>query len=192
MEGWCSLLLMDQRKWRKVWVVISSRSPQQQPLTIRARKRFSLLTALQNFAAPVMHDGPYIQISSTNSERHVRNPIVLVKSVTQATAVYPDKRELIPTSSILRVEGRFSSGPDVTEADEREGACLLMPDSRQGITESENLIKWLTGTVFTLHFAGLTDDVRSCARYLWLVRSPSRMVLGSSQPEIPFLCVSFV
>jgi len=134
-------------------VVISARSPQQQHLTTRSKKRFSFLTALQD-AAPVMHDGPRIQILSSNSEKHAKNPIVVVKNVTQATAVYPGRRDLIPHSSMLRVEGRFSSGSAVLEAEGREGAFLLLPQCSQGTTLFESLVQWLTGTVMVLISAG--------------------------------------
>jgi hypothetical protein len=84
------------------------------------------------------------KISFYNGERwKYSKPVFEFKAVTRASAVYPERPELITSSALTKLEGRcgYEEFGELRKWD--ESWMLLKPDLKGA--ESEEMLRWLVG-----------------------------------------------
>jgi CCR4-NOT transcriptional complex subunit CAF120 len=82
-----------------------------------------------------------------------KKPLLTMTNVSQAFAVYPERPELIPRSTLIKVEGTFGDEELAMTMKSREGWILIMPSMEQlnpNNTQSGEMLKWVIGK-FCVH-----------------------------------------
>jgi CCR4-NOT transcriptional complex subunit CAF120 len=77
-----------------------------------------------------------------------KKPLLTLTDISQAFAVYPERPELIPRSTLIKVEGTFGDEDLAQSMKSREGWVLVMPLMEHlGPTgnQSTEMLKWVVG-----------------------------------------------
>lgn len=77
-----------------------------------------------------------------------KKPLLTMTNVSQVFAVYPERPELIPKSTLIKVEGTFGDEELAVSMKSREGWILIMPSMEQlgpNGTQSSEMLKWVIG-----------------------------------------------
>ncbi|KAJ2922558.1 hypothetical protein H1R20_g14542, partial [Candolleomyces eurysporus] len=202
LEGWAQIRIAGQTDWKRVWVSISegaspdSRSTgsptpaqQAQVQTIGGKKRrmSSLFTKEHNEPHSTLPDRATIAMYSGMKPKEKKKPLLTMTNVSQAFAVYPERPELIPRSSLIKLEGTFGDEELAMSMKSREGWILIMPSMEQlnqQSTQSNEMLKW----VIALH-----DAFKLYGRpqgWTWDPRDPASLMFGypvgpQKEPRLP-------
>ena len=74
-----------------------------------------------------------------------RKALLTFDAVTQAFAVYPERPELISSSTLIKLEGTYGDEDMCANMKYREGWMLLMPDLEGVQSANGEALKWLIG-----------------------------------------------
>ena len=97
---------------------------------------------------PNLPSKPSIFMYAGQKPKERKKPLLTVTDVTQAFAVYPERPELIPRSTLIKVEGTFGDEDMAMTMKSREGWILIMPSLEHlGPTgnHSAEMLKWVIG-----------------------------------------------
>ena len=179
LEGWTRVRVTGQTGWKRLWTCISagvvttdtrsltdvasvgSKSPlipgthlRHSSYTTPKRNRISGL-----FSRNKLDDLPEratisFYIAPRGKDR--RKPLLTFHAVTQAFAVYPERPNLINSSTLIKLEGTYGDGEMCANMKHREGWMLLMPDLEGGWSVSGEMLKWVIGecVIFPKLFLG--------------------------------------
>lgn len=89
-----------------------------------------------------------ISLYSAQRGKDKKKPILIFSSVTQAFAVYPERPKLIPSSTLIKLEGTYGNDEMCGNMGGREGWMLMMPDLEGARSVSGETLKWLIGEPF--------------------------------------------
>jgi CCR4-NOT transcriptional complex subunit CAF120 len=166
LEGQVKVRVAGKTEWRPVWAVVSAAStggggsrigvsedsrPQSPPNSGSVSKRVSALFNRNSTAsdASVQSQAPQtasitFYLSQKGKDR--KKPLLTIRNVSQAFAVYPERPELINHSTLIKVEGLIGDEDTAGALKSREGWIYIVPEmvepGRSGLKE---MLKWITG-----------------------------------------------
>lgn len=88
---------------------------------------------------------PILSLYASTKAKDKKQPLLTVKDVSQAFAVYPERPELINRSTLMKLEGLFGDEDTAGAMVNKEGWLLVMPELEGGNTQSSEMLKWLVG-----------------------------------------------
>lgn len=152
--------MAGQTDWKRMWMVISAggthevssvSSADQQAQSpglpgLPKKKRMSNLFSRER--SPPVNAGPakpILQMFLSQKPKERRKPLLTMTNVTQAFAVYPERPELIPRSTLMKLEGLLGDEEIAGCMRNREGWLLVMPELEGGNTRASEMLRWLIG-----------------------------------------------
>ena len=122
---------------------ISSRpeSPNE-PRKRRISALFSREKAPDQPAAPAR---PMIHLFTSQKPKDKKRPLLTMRAVSQAFAVYPERPELISRSTLMKLEGHLGDEEMAGLLKMREAWLLVMPELEGVNTRASEMLKWIVG-----------------------------------------------
>jgi CCR4-NOT transcriptional complex subunit CAF120 len=80
-----------------------------------------------------------------NKAKERKVPVLTMREVTQAFAVYPEKPELIDKSTIIKLEGLMGGEALAGTMKNREAWMFVMPEQTGENTHTGEMLRWITG-----------------------------------------------
>ena len=157
-EGWVRIRIAGQTDWKHLWMAVTSRplqeasggppQPAPPPEPQQHKRRISSLFGRDNSQSqPPLSALPLIAFYLSPKPKDRRRPFLIVRNVTQAFAVYPERPELINKSTLMKIEGTIGNEEVAMAMRKREGWILVMPEQETGVPQANETIRWLIGTV---------------------------------------------
>jgi CCR4-NOT transcriptional complex subunit CAF120 len=149
MEGWVRVRVAGQTDWKKVWMAINGPSADPDDhgsIAGGGKKRMSNLfnrTSSPSRNAPTK---PVISMFLSPKPKDRKKPLLTMSDISQAFAVYPERPELISRSTLIKVEGFFGGEDTAAGMKNREGWLLVMPELEGGLSQTAEMLRWVTGT----------------------------------------------
>lgn len=153
MEGWVLIRVAGQTDWKRMWMVISgSQTLYTEPgapstttgTTPTPKKRMSNLFSRDHSPEPLPMK-PLLALYASPRPRDKKHPLLTLREVSQAFAVYPERPELINRSTLMKIEGLIGDEETAGTMKRREGWLLIMPELEAGNTQASEMLKWLVG-----------------------------------------------
>ena len=151
-EGRVRIRIAGEIDWKHFWMVVTSgpsqeasRGPPQPtppgPPQHNRPKSFFGRDNDQPSTKPLItfHLSPGLEDEKQSSH--------ILRDVTQAFAVYPERPELIYKSTLMKIEGTIGNEEVAMDMRKREGWILIMPELETGVSQVDETIRWLIGTV---------------------------------------------
>jgi CCR4-NOT transcriptional complex subunit CAF120 len=161
VEGWARVRVSGHTDWKRVYIVVGSNFSEhegrsQSPSQGKMKKpnRMSALFSRSSSPPPTpgtpasangggdAFSGSQLHLLTSNKPKDRKKPLLVVTHVTQAFAVYPERPEVIPRSTILKIEGKLAeespelgTGPGIGQGqgkNGRDGWVLIMPEQPEG------------------------------------------------------------
>lgn len=162
MEGWVRIRIAGQTDWKRVWMTVNAGSenvPIEHPTSnggatgstnsTLKKKRMSLFSRDGNSGRESITPAkPQVSMFLSPRLKDRKKPLLTLRNVTQAFAVYPERPELISRSTLIKLEGSFGDEEAGGFLKTREGWLLVMPDA-EGVDQAAEMLKW----VIALHDA---------------------------------------
>ncbi|KAG2154048.1 hypothetical protein DEU56DRAFT_952095 [Suillus clintonianus] len=151
MEGWVLIRVAGQTDWKRLWMVISgSQSSGVDPGALSTttgtaptpKKRMSNLFSRDHSPEPLPVK-PLLALYATPRPKDKKHPLLTLREVSQAFAVYPERPELINRSTLMKLEGLIGDEEMAGTMKRREGWLLIMPELEAGNTQASEMLKWL-------------------------------------------------
>ncbi|KAG1835076.1 hypothetical protein EV424DRAFT_1551768 [Suillus variegatus] len=151
MEGWVLIRVAGQTDWKRMWMVISgSQTLYTEPgapstttgTTPTPKKRMSNLFSRDHSPEPLPMK-PLLALYASPRPRDKKHPLLTLREVSQAFAVYPERPELINRSTLMKIEGLIGDEETAGTMKRREGWLLIMPELEAGNTQASEMLKWL-------------------------------------------------
>ena len=110
LEGWVRIRIAGQTDWKKLWMVISAGNGSAQgdrgsitsighdrsdSPTMMRKRRMSNIFSREKAPASNLPARPMIQVFASSKPKDKKKPLLTMRSVSQAFAVYPERPELI-------------------------------------------------------------------------------------------------
>ena len=165
LEGQIKARIAGKTEWRPVWAVVSASSsggggsrigisedgrPQSPTNTGSVTKRVSALFNRSPSDATISTVGvPHpanvtFYLSQKGKDR--KKPLLTIRNVTQAFAVYPERPELINHSTLIKIEGLIGDEDTAGALKSREGWVYMVPEmAENGKSGLREMLKWVTG-----------------------------------------------
>lgn len=194
LEGWVKVRPAGHTEWRRVLAVITAsassvasnasefgvgdngRPVSPTHSTLVKRNRMSSIFGGGSRDPPRPSSPPpqtslqskaVISLYAGSKPKERKTPLMTMTDATQAFCVYPDRKELIPLSSLIKVEGKLGEqdwvggeGPSgLGTMKGREGWMFFMPESEGsdgnaiGLAPPVEMLKWVVGTSYVSEFA---------------------------------------
>ncbi|KIK62928.1 hypothetical protein GYMLUDRAFT_41206 [Collybiopsis luxurians FD-317 M1] len=126
---------------------------------------------------------PMVAMYTSPKPKDKKRPLMVLSSVSQVFAVYPERPELISRSTLFKVEGTFSSDPahvhpSAKEGDlagsmrGREGWVLIMPQLEGGLSQAAEMLKWVIAFHDAFHLYGRPQA------WTWDPRDPESLMFA--------------
>lgn len=133
-EDWARVRFGAGTPWRRCWCVIT---PPDEKELAKAAKIAKKRSAYEK--APVVRGD--VKFYENKKIGKKTRPIATIRQAYAAYALYPQSKELIDQSTLVKVEGTITiySTPETTT----EGFVFVMPEVHAAITGCEMLIRWL-------------------------------------------------
>jgi len=97
---------------------------------------------------------PTITLYASEKTKDRKRPMCTITHVTQAFAVYPERPEIIQSSTLFKVEGLVQDEEIRPHENERrpaqDGYLLVMPETEPVRPGSIEMLKWLVGQYYTV------------------------------------------
>lgn len=156
MEGWAKVRVGGTTEWQRIWFVVSATggggsidagrpSPGSGPGTIK-RNRMSIFGKGSNhneFAPPT------VTLYTSEKTKDRKRPKYTLTNVTQAFAVYPERPEIIQSSTLFKIEGSVQDEEikpnEHARRPAQDGYLLVMPEAEPTRPGSTEMLKWLVG-----------------------------------------------
>jgi CCR4-NOT transcriptional complex subunit CAF120 len=155
-EGWVRIRIAGQTDWKHLWMVVTSGPSQEasgeppQPGTPadppQHKRRISFFGRNNNQTQPPSAE-PLITFYISPKPKDRKQPFLILRDVTQAFAVYPERPELINMSTLMKFEGTIGDEKAAMAMRKREGWILIMPELETGVPQANETVRWLIGTV---------------------------------------------
>ena len=154
-EGWVRICIAGQTNWRHLWMVVtsgpsqeaSSGPPQPTPPDPPQHNRRISFFSRDNNQPQSPPTEPLITFYLSPKRKDGKQPFLILRDVTQAFAVYPERPELINKSTLMKIEGTIGDEEVAVAMRKRMGWILIMPELEIGIPQANETIRWLIGTV---------------------------------------------
>ncbi|KAI5798876.1 hypothetical protein EDC01DRAFT_628728 [Geopyxis carbonaria] len=145
-EEWVRVRFGAGTPWRKCWCVITQ--PDE-----KAAKKAKAAAKKANKTAYEQHPIFKGDIKFYNDKKTKKQqPIATITDAFAAYAIYPQSKQLIDVSTLVKVEGRVKiHGDEVTES---EGFVFIMPDMHPAISGFETMLRFLFPTFDTFALYG--------------------------------------
>ncbi|KAF8501683.1 hypothetical protein F5888DRAFT_1608933 [Russula emetica] len=151
-EGWVRIRIAGQTYWKHLWMVVTSGPTQEasggspQPGTPpdppQHKRRISFFGRDNNQTQPPSTE-PLITFYLSPKPKDRKRPFLILRDVTQAFAVYPERPELINKSTLIKIEGTIGDEEVAMAMRKREGWILIMPELETGVQQANETIRWL-------------------------------------------------
>jgi CCR4-NOT transcriptional complex subunit CAF120 len=79
-----------------------------------------------------------------NRPRDKRSPVLTLRDITQAFAVYPERPEMMSVSTLMKLEGLLGDEPAAGGMRSREAWMMVMPET-DGKAPAAEMLKWVIG-----------------------------------------------
>lgn len=163
MEGWVRIRVSGQTDWKRMWMVISAGSGSSSDLTRSSsndggrpstaeaprKKRMSNLFSRDHQDEP-LPQRPLLSLYASPKSKDRKQPLLTLKEVSQAFAVYPERPELISRSTLMKLEGFLGDEETGGSMRNRQGWLLVMPELEAGNTQPSEMLKWLVGKISSI------------------------------------------
>ncbi|KAI5844268.1 hypothetical protein BZA05DRAFT_172980 [Tricharina praecox] len=134
-EDWVRVRFGAGTPWRKCWAVIT----QPDEKVIKKAKAAAKKAGNTSYPQHPIFKGDIRFYDSKKSKKQA--PIATIVDAYAAYAMYPQAKQLIDMSSLIKIEGRIRIHSD--EQSESEGFVFLMPDIHPAISGFETLLRCL-------------------------------------------------
>ena len=163
MEGWAEVRVGGTTEWQRVWLVVSAMgggsidagrpSPGTGPGT-GTIKRNRMSTIFGKGPATNQSAGPTITLYTGEKAKDRKRVRYTLTNVTQAFAVYPERPEIIQSSTLFKIEATVQDEEIKQNEHERrpaqDGYLLVMPETDPTRPGSTEMLKWLVGQYYIL------------------------------------------
>ena len=198
MEGWARIRVSGQTDWKRMWMVISAGSGSSsdlarsssndgsgRPSTAEAprKKRMSSLFSRDHQDEP-LPQRPLLALYASPKSKDKKQPLLTLRELSQAFAVYPERPELISRSTLMKIEGHLGDEETGGSMRNRQGWLLVMPELEPGNTQPSEMLKWLVGKSASIEFFLTAHRVQ-----LYTMRSSSMVdpshIHGTPENKLP-------
>ena len=196
MEGWVRIRVAGQTDWKRMWMVVSAAaSPSEAPgpsyadagsSNMARKKRMSSLFSREQFED--LPPRPLLSLYVSSKPKDKKKPLLTLRDVSQAFAVYPERPQLINRSTLMKLEGLLGDEETAGGMRGREGWLLVMPELEAGNTQASEMLKWLVGTCsafMRIHLLTLVPALHDAFElygrpkaYTWDPRDPVSMMFA--------------
>ncbi|KAE8352074.1 hypothetical protein BDV28DRAFT_8035 [Aspergillus coremiiformis] len=144
-EDWARVRFGAGTPWRRCWFVIT---PPNEKEYQKAQKSLKKKSAYDRAPKLVIGDIKFYETKKTKKA----NPIATITDAYSAYAIYPQSKELIDQSTLVKVEGNVTihSQQEPTS----EGFVFVMPESHPAVSGFEMMIRFLMPTFDTFNLYG--------------------------------------
>jgi len=89
---------------------------------------------------------PFLGLYVSQKWKDKKKPVLTIRHVSQAFAVYPERPELISCSNLIKVEAIVGDEEIAGKMRGREGWMLIMPEVEPGVdNQLSEMLKWVIG-----------------------------------------------
>ena len=164
MEGWAKVRVGGTTEWQRIWFVVSvmgagnsgsidagrpGSPPGSGTGTIKRNRMSSIFGKGTSYNAAAQPVQPTITVYASDKIKDRKRPKYTITNITQAFAVYPERPEVIQTSTLFKIEGRVQDEEIRLNEHERrpakDGYLLVMPETDPTRAGSTEMLKWLVG-----------------------------------------------
>ncbi|KIJ52593.1 hypothetical protein M422DRAFT_776209 [Sphaerobolus stellatus SS14] len=153
LEGEVKVRIAGHTDWKPMWMILqmqpdtsaNDNRPVSPVVSVKSKNRMSTLFTRSNstasIAAPAGPLVPVISFYQSQKLKDRKKPVLSMRYISQAFAVYPERPEVIQRSTLIKLEGILGeelSGP----MKGKESWLMIMPETQQPYPVLE-LIKWL-------------------------------------------------
>jgi CCR4-NOT transcriptional complex subunit CAF120 len=145
-EDWVRVRFGAGTPWRRCWCVVSPPDEKELAKTQKTLKKKDLYNR-----SPVVVKG-HIRFYDTNKIKKKTRPIATVSEAYSCYAIYPQSKQLIDQSTLVKIEGQVTihTSPEKTT----EGFVFVMPETRPAVSGFEIMLQFLFPTFDTFALYG--------------------------------------
>jgi CCR4-NOT transcriptional complex subunit CAF120 len=154
MEGWIHVRVAAQSEWRKLWMVVSQGKglpplPDAAPMAPQEQAR--KIRFFRN--TPVTHPpNALIEFYSSHKESSTGKPVLTMRAVSQAYAVYPIRPEYTHYSTLVKMVGTIGNeDPSLAVSGTESWLWIVLPGGNNCVRE---MLKWIVGKCSALSHNG--------------------------------------
>ena len=201
-EGWVRICIAGQTDWKHLWMVVTSGPSQEassgppqptSPDSPQPKRRISFFGRDKNQPWPPSTE-PLITFYLSPKREDRGQPFLILRDVTQAFAVYPERPELINKSALMKIEGTIGDEEVAMVMRKQVGWILIMPELEPGVRvpQVSEMILWLIGTVVP-YFVIISTHVwhYSYSRCVPAIWPTSCLLLGPSRRSLDDVCLPY-
>ncbi|TDL23536.1 hypothetical protein BD410DRAFT_721136 [Rickenella mellea] len=164
MEGWVHIRLAGHVEWKRVWLVVQGvicNACGHSPAVGRSKPP----TPTASLSLTTM---PFVAFYASSEPKDTKRAMLTFTELTQAFAVYRENPEMIPRSSLIKLEGTIGEEDFAGGMKGRDGWVLIMVGLGSNPEEQKTgpALKWLTGIHDAFCMYGRPN------RYEWNPRNP--------------------
>ncbi|KAF9804479.1 hypothetical protein IEO21_09380 [Rhodonia placenta] len=163
MEGWVRIRIAGQVDWKRAWMVVSAGGHTHDGSSVssidqshrpgspgspgssngtRMKRMSNLFSRERSPPRPVK---PIIQFLASPKSKDRKKPILTLRDITQAFAVYPERPELISRSTLIKLEGQLGDEEMGGAMKFRECWLMVLPELDGPNIQASEMLKWLIG-----------------------------------------------
>ena len=155
MEGWAEVRVGGTTEWQRVWFVVSAMGngsidagrPGSTSGTIKRNRMSTIFGKGSSYNNQTPQ--PTITLYTGDKAKDRKRLKYTLSNVTQAFAVYPERPEIIQSSTLFKVEATVQDEEIRQNEHERRPAqdryLLVMPETDTTRPGSTEMLKWLVG-----------------------------------------------
>jgi hypothetical protein len=210
MEGWATVRVGGTTEWQRVWFVVSAMGASSGSIdagrsgsppgpgtgTMKRNRMSSIFGKAHSHNAAVQLSSPTVTICASDKIKDRRRPKYTLTNVTQAFAVYPERPEVIQTSTLFKIEGSMQDEEIKLNEHERrpaqDGYLLVMPETDPARPGCIEMLKWLVGQYHMVFWRFLVNQCPpdSHPRRFWVIWTTRRLRMGTKGPKVYVLYLS--
>lgn len=165
-------------------------SSTERPTHPTKKNRLSALFSRDHSPAQSTSSKPTIQFFSSNKQKDMKKPVLTVREVTQAFAVYPEHPDLIEQSCLWKMEGLLGEEEVAGSFRNREGWLFLLPEPEGNRVPAVEMKMFLIGKMVSrFEMQRPTYWSHRYPRRVWSVWEAEDVQLGSSRPSWYDVCL---
>ncbi|KZV88890.1 hypothetical protein EXIGLDRAFT_678466 [Exidia glandulosa HHB12029] len=179
LEGWAKVRVAGQVDWKRLWMVVSAgytgdANRPSSPTPPSKKNRVSALFNRSSSPTPSTAESlrPNVAFFAGPKGKERKMQVISMGAVSQAFAVYPERPEMIPHSTLLKLEGVLGSEDYAMGMKGREGWLLIMPEAESEKIGALEMLKWLVAMHDAFQLYGRP------AAYTWDPREPQSMMFA--------------
>lgn len=146
LEDWCRVRFGAGTPWRRCWCVIT---PPDEKEFAKAQKSMKKKSAYDRSMPVVKGDVKFYESRKFNKKTR---PIATVTDAFSAYGIYPQSKDLIEHSTLIKIEGIITIHTDPETS--TEGFVFVMPEVHPAITGFEMMLRFLMPTLDTFALYG--------------------------------------